>query len=184
MKRLVAAALTLAFFGVTAPSQASAQVSIGIGGGASFPAGDYGDYAKTGWIGSAGVTFAVGESGLGVGATGFYGSNNHSDVDGDKTNLLGGVASLNYAFATGGAATPYILGGLGFMKHSYKSDSFPSLEGSSSGLVFGGGAGVMFPLGSINGRVQGTYLMGSGDIDGTQFFAVGAGVSIPLGSAM
>jgi hypothetical protein len=181
MKRLVTAALALAFVGMTAPGQASAQISIGVGGGASFPTGDYGDYANTGWIGSVGITVPVGTAGLGVGATGFYGSNNHSDVDGDKTNLLGGVAGLSYGFETSGSLTPYILGAVGFLRHSYKSDSFPDLEDSVSGMAFGGGVGVRFPLGSISGRLQGTYLQGTGDVDGTKFFAVGAGVSFPIG---
>ena len=181
MKRFVTAALSLAFVGVMAPAPTAAQITVGIGGAATIPTGDYGDYANTGWMGSVGITAPVGSSGLGVAVDGFYGSNNHSDIDGDKTNLLGVTGSLGYAIATGGSMMPYVFGSLGFMKHSYKSDTYPDLEDSVSGLAFGGGAGVSFPLGSINGNVQGTYLMGSGDIDGTQFFAIGAGIGIPIG---
>jgi hypothetical protein len=181
MKRFVTAALALAFVGGLAPAPTAAQITVFIDGGATIPTGDYGDYANTGWMGSAGVTVPVGESGLFVAGTGFYGSNNHSDIDGDKTNLLGGVGSLGYAIASDGSMMPYVFGSVGFMQHSYKSDTYPDLEDSVSGLAFGGGAGVSFPLGGINGNVQGAYIMGSGDIDGTQFFSIGAGIGIPLG---
>lgn len=183
MKRWVTAALALAFLAISAPGQVAAQVSIGVSGGATFPSGDYGDYASVGWIGTAGLTVPIGESGLAVGASGFYGSNSH-DIDGDKTNLLGGLGAVGYGFQTGGALTPYVYAGLGMMRHSYKSENNPSLEGSESDLAYGGGVGVGFPLGSLMGAVDAFYVMGSGDIDGTEFFGVTFGVAFPLGGGM
>jgi hypothetical protein len=55
-------------------------------------------------------------------------------------------------------------------------------EGSGSGLAATAGAGVGIPLGGVTGFVEGQYLTGFGDeIDGTDLFAVSAGVSFPLG---
>jgi hypothetical protein len=70
------------------------------------------------------------------------------------------------------------------MKHSYKSESAPAIEGSASGLTAGAGAGLGFPMGGVVGLVQGYFLTGFGDIDGTQFFGIDLGVGIPLGGGM
>jgi hypothetical protein len=180
MKRLVSAALALALVAVMAPSQSSAQVSIALSVGPTFPMGDFGEFAKLGFIGIGGVTVPVGASGLVVGAHGFYGSNSHED-EGDKTNLLGALGSVGFAFPTSGSMMPYIFGGLGLLKHSYKSEDFPEFEGSESGLAFGGGAGVGFTLGVIQGSLDAFYLMGSGDVDGTDLFGVTFGIGFPLG---
>jgi hypothetical protein len=181
MKRFVTAALIVALGALMAPSLTSAQISIRVGGAATFPMSDYGDYANTGWMGAAGVNVAVGEAGLGVGAHGFYGSNNHSDVDGDKTNLYGALGTVSYSIAAGGSVMPYVFGALGFMTHSYKSNDFPALEGSASAMAWGGGGGLGFPLGGITGSVDGFYVQGTGDNSDTKFFGVGASVSFPIG---
>jgi len=181
---LVTAALVLAFGALLAPAPTAAQVSIRVGGSATFPIGDgvddYGSYANTGWMAAAGVVLPVGEAGFGVGAHGFYGSNNHSDVDGDKTNLYGVLGSAGYTISTGGSISPTIFGLVGFMTHAYKSDSFG--DDSASALAWGGGASVGFPLGSVGGAIDAFYLAGTGDdLSGTKLFGVGASVSIPLG---
>ncbi|MGD2046254.1 MAG: outer membrane beta-barrel protein [Gemmatimonadota bacterium] len=183
MKRFTCAAVAVAFAAMAAPGQASAQVTVGIGGAATIPTGDYGDFANTGWMGAVGVTVPVGESGLGVGATGVYGSNGHDEaVVPGTTDLLGALAHVGFSFATGGSMTPYVVGNLGFLQHKWKVDGVDDV--TDSGLAFGGAAGLMFPLGSVVGRVQASYLIGSGDIDGTDFFGIGAGIGIPLGGGM
>lgn len=159
---------------------ASAQVTIGVSGGPTFPAGDYGDQATVGWMGSAGFTVPIGESGFAVGASGFYGANGH-EVVGDKTSLLGGLAAAGYVFETGGALMPYVFGGLGMLKRSYESDDNPDLEGSDSGLAYSGGLGAGFPLGGIQGMVGIVYVVGSGDVDGTELLGASFGVVFPLG---
>jgi hypothetical protein len=185
MKRLVTGALALAFCALLAPSTASAQISIRVGGAATFPIGDalddYGSYAKTGWMASAGVLVPVGEAGLGLGAHGFYGSNSHESPPADeKTNLYGVLGSAGYTISTGGSISPTIFGLVGFMTHSYKPAT--GSGDSASALAWGGGASVGFPLGGIGGAIDAFYLAGTGDdLSGTKFFGVGASVSIPLG---
>ncbi len=74
MKRLLSAALAVAFVSLTAPADSSAQVSIFVGGGATTPTGDFSEFpgggadgANTGWQATAGAQFTIGESGLTVG---------------------------------------------------------------------------------------------------------------------
>lgn len=185
MKRFITLALVLAFGALLAPRQADAQVSIRVGGAATFPIGDgiddYGSYAKTGWMAAAGVLVPVGEAGFNVGAHGFFGSNSHEEPPADeKTNLYGALASAGYSFDTGGSISPTIFGLAGFMTHSYKPAT--GSGDSASAFAWGGGAGVGFPLGGIGGSIDGFYLAGTGDdLSGTKLFGVGASISIPLG---
>ena len=81
-------------------------MSIFVGGGGTIPVQDFSDFdgdgagvdgANFGWQGTAGAQVAVGESGLTVGPRVYYGSNSH-ETDGDKTNLYGGTALVNYGF--------------------------------------------------------------------------------------
>jgi hypothetical protein len=180
MKRYFGTALAIASLALSAQG-ASAQATGFFSAGATFPSGDYADFAKTGWLAQGGVGFPVGTAGLMVGLSGFYGMNSHeSPPDGDKTALYGGGGYVLYNIGEAGSAQPYVFAGPVYMVHSYKSDTFP--EDSNSGLAVQGGAGVNIPVGSLTGYLEGMYSTAlSDDIDGTDFFAVSAGINIPLG---
>ena len=176
---------TVALFLFLAPG-ASAQ-AVFLGAGATIPTGDFADFgagdgANTGWMGFGGVLFPVGEAGLSVGGEGFYGSNSH-DTDGDKTNLYGGMGLVGFTFNQEASAQPFVFSGIGFMTHSYKSDSFPTAEGSESGMAVGLGGGVSFPLGGVRGMAAASYNAGLDDIDGTTFIGLSAAVQILVGGA-
>lgn len=188
MRHLVCAAFVLAVIGLVSPSAASAQ-SVFIGGGATIPTGNFADFdgdgpssegAKTGWQASAGATFAVGASGLSLGARGFYGRNSH-DTEGDRTDLYGGTALGLFSFG-GTTLAPFIFGEVGFLTHAFKSDTSENV--SDSGLALGGGAGVNIPVGSINLFLVGGYMQGTGDVKDTKAFGISGGVTIPFGGAM
>jgi hypothetical protein len=183
MRRSLTAVLATATWALVAAGDASAQATIIIGGGATIPMSTYADYAKVGWLGHAGVDFALGDAGASVGAHGFYGSNSH-EAEGDKTNLYGGLASLGYAFATSGSLVPQVFGLVGFMTHQYKSEDFPEFEGSESALAAGAGAALGFPLGSFQGAVQAYFLTGFSDLDETRLVGVDFSVGFPLGGGM
>jgi len=177
--------MALALAATLWPAGASAQVVLSLAGGVTVPTSDYGDYANTGWLGHADIGFPVGENGLSVGASGYYGSNNH-ETDGDKTNLYGGLGWVGYTFETGASVMPTVWGMAGSLTHSYKSDTTPSAEGSDTGFAFGGGAGLGFPLGGVTGRVQAWYLTASiGDPSSTTaLFGVDVGVQFVVGGGM
>ena len=179
MKRFLGGAIAVASLALSAQS-VSAQAAAFVSGGVTFPTGEYADYASAGWMAQGGVLFPVGAPGLGVGALGFYGSNNH-DIDGDKTNLYGGLAVAAYTIGDPAATSPYVGAGVGLMTHSYKSESAPSFEGSESGLAAGAVAGVNVPLGGVMGFVEAMFLTGFGDVDGTHVFGANVGVQFPLG---
>ena len=166
------------------PTLASAQASIFLGGGATIPTGDFGDYAKTGWMGQAGVVANVGSNGLFVAGEGFYGSNKH-ETGGDKTNLYGADGQVGYRFGDQAKAGLYVAGLLGAMIHKYSPAT--GTGDSSTGILFGGIAGVDIPAGKVNVWVEGRWMNGrfseGGDSSNTAFFGLFAGVSIPVGGS-
>ena len=174
MRRLVIGASTLAAAFVLGAAPAHGQFFVGIG--ATLPTGDYGEFAETGWMATAGVrVWQSPNDRAGLWAEGFYGSNTHSDIDGDKTNLYGGLASVGFDLTTGAGmtATPYLLGSVGYMVHQYKSDLFSEFEGSDGGIAFGGGGG--FYLGRF--WLDARYMAASIDSETTSFILVSAGVA-------
>lgn len=88
------------------PARSEAQLTIYLSGGGAFPTSDYGTYAKTGWLAAGGVLFDVGPLGLSVGAEGFYGQNDHDDIEGDKTNPYGGMGIVDFSFSVGAPLVP------------------------------------------------------------------------------
>ena len=157
------------------PAAAAGQAFGFLGAGVTFPTGDYGDYAKTGWLGSAGVGFPIGDAGLAVGAEAFYGQNNH-DYKGDKTHPYGALGFVQYGFGDMEALHPYVLGGAGLMVHKYSSDTFKNDSDTKFAYTFG--AGLSYPLGGTTGLYgEGRYY----GRDGTNFFGILGGLYVTFG---
>ena len=154
MKRLVYAALASAFFALSAPADSSRRCRYSSGGGATIPVSDFSDFpgvgtdgANTGWQGTLVAQFAVGEAGLFCRPRVYYGSNNH-DTTGDKTNLYGGTALVNYAFGDPEVVNPFLWDEFGFMAHSFKSDLLPLTEGRDTAAWWLAGPGRLPARGS------------------------------------
>ena len=156
-----------------------AAQSVYFGAGPTFPIGDYGDYAKTGYVGIAGVSFDVGAENLSVFGEGFFGQNSH-EFEGDKTYPYGAMGGLLYDLSPEGAGGVYFFGQVGFMIHKYDSNELGSE--SETGLGFGGGAGYGFPVGDTELFVEGRYMQGNFDGGNTAFIGLVGGVSIGFGN--
>ena len=172
MRKLLGCALVL--FAVAAmPVQA--QVTFGVAGGLLMPTGDYGTVDKMGFIGGVGVRIPVGTAPVAVRLEGTYSQTSHDGIDG-KTKIMGGMASLVYAFQAGGAVTPYVLAGVGFYNVKVTVPSF-QVDTSVSKVGFGGGAGLRFPMGSASLFVEARYINVATSGGATTFFPFIAGVS-------
>lgn len=161
----VAAALTIAF---AAPVQAQG-VTFFLGGGATVPIGDFKDFAKTGWIGNAGVSYHLPNNVFVFGEF-FYGENKH-DTAGEKTNPYGGMANVGYRFGDAMKPGLYIYGGVGALVHKFSAGS---TSASDTQFAYDGAAGVDIPLGGVSLWIEARFL-GTKD---TQMIPIMAGVSI------
>lgn len=177
MKRLTAAMMVGAVAVLVTASVSQAQAYVFFGGGASIPAGDFKDFAKTGWMAQAGIGVDIGDKGLFVEAEGFYGSNKHKApaVD-EKTNLFAGLGAVGYSFMPEKKVHPYILGGAGFMRHQFDPGAGASV--SETKFAYTGAAGISFQAGSkLNIWVEGRFL-GTSD---TKVIPIMAGLTINFG---
>ena len=160
---------------------AQAQLMLNVSGGATVPLGDYDDLTSTGWIGTLGMSGAVGGKGISLGGHLYYGQNPVSKLDGDKIALSGILGSLRWR--VGDAAKPgvFLVGNVGYMKEQYSSESFPNLESSDDGVAYGAGVGLELPRGRVKWWLLARYLtasIGDGNID---LAPITLGVSFPLG---
>ena len=181
----VAAAALIA---LSVPSAANAQFYIS--GGATFPTGDFGDYAKTGWQIAGGYMFDLGTEGLSVGIDGFYGENKHKDLESvspglesdGKTNPYGIMGVVLYEFGMEGSVDPYLFGEAGWLAHKFSGDIFgESVSETDSGFGWQLGAGIGFPVSqSISIYGEGRYTAGTGDVSDTKFFSALAGLSFGI----
>jgi opacity protein-like surface antigen len=184
MNGRILSAAAAALLALSVPSAAHAQFYIS--GGATFPTGDFGDYAKTGWQIAGGYMFDIGTSGLSVGIDGFYGENKHDsgsttvEID-SKTNPYGVMGVVLYEFGLDGSVQPYVFGEAGWLAHKYSGDVIGEDYGTDSGFGYQAGAGVAFPLSpSIALYGEGRYTGGTGDVSETKFFSVLGGVSFGI----
>lgn len=175
-------ALVLAIPLAIPPSTASAQTTVFLGGGATIPTQDFGDFANTGWMGFGGVMFPVGEGAFRAGAEGYYGRNNH-ETDGERTDLYGALALASLSMgAMDAPMRPFVFGGLGSMTHSFSSEEFPEFDESETNLAAQFGAGVAFGAGGIGGLLAASATTGMFSLNSTTFASIAAAIQIPVGN--
>lgn len=186
MKKLATAVL-LTVIGLAMTTTTVAAQFVYVGGGPSFPMSDYGDYANTGFQLVGGVGVPIGDAGLNVLGEFSYGQNNHTDASGGgKTTPITVMGGVEYDFGGEDASiNPYVFGQAGILWHRFVPDTGDSESDSAFG--YGGGAGVGFPLGGVNGWVEGRITNASIKDDvsnesfNTMFAAIVAGISINFG---
>jgi opacity protein-like surface antigen len=164
---------------VASPAVAQRPYIFG-GGGATAPAGDFNTYAKTGWTANGGVGMDLALKGAWIEAEGFYGSNKHSAVTGDKTNVIAGFGAIGYSFMPDKKLSPYVLGGAGIRAHQFRSEGSPLTNESSTNFAYTGAAGLSYTLSPMVGFwLEGRWI-GS---EGTNLMPLVAGVTLHLGKA-
>ena len=163
------------------PTVVTAQARLFIGAGATSPAGDYGEVAKTGWLANVGVGFPLKNPKMSVSAAGWYGNNGHDDADGGSTDLYGLMAHLKYSLHDPARAGLFLAGGGGFLVHKYNppDDLGGDYSDSETNFEYSLAAGVDLPL---KGKLGLYGLLGYVGGEDT-FLRIMAGVTIPLGGS-
>jgi opacity protein-like surface antigen len=118
------------------------------------------------------------KKGVWIEAEGFYGSNKHSDVTGDKTNVIAGLAAIGYSFMPDKKVSPYVLGGVGVRAHQFRSETVPASNETSTDFAYSGAAGLGFTLNPVVTFWLEARWIGS---EGTNLIPLMAGFSIHPG---
>lgn len=174
MRKLSVAGLAVAALLSMSVATASAQtvVGVGLGGGVAMPMGDFGDAAKMGFGGGAGVFIYPNAGNIGVRVDGgYFQFNPEADVDG-KFKMMSGMGNLLYMVPTEGNIRPYIVAGAGLLSSKFDDGD------SESAFAWQGGAGLS--IGASNTRlfVEAKWVSSSKDGATTSYLPVLAGVSI------
>ena len=180
-----AAALALGML-LSAPAANAQGAEFSLGGGATVPLSDFGDFAKTGFHGLVGVSFAPSSFPLGIQIDGMYQRLKNEDIvpGGRSSQILNGTANLIYKFKTSEESTfrPYLIGGVGIYNFKQVSGSDVAGPGvgntGSTGTDFGlnGGAGFDIKTGGIGLFVEGRFHNVFSDGADTKFIPITVGV--------
>jgi opacity protein-like surface antigen len=173
MKRFLPVMTVAGLLAGAAP--AAAQIGFVVGGGVSVPVGEFGEFAKSGWMALGGAQLGIPLFPLKFRAEGLFGRNTHEGASGDKTTLYGGMA--NAIFQIGPPLVPvkpYVIAGVGYLNHRYSPGAAGAQSDSEWKPVFGGGAGVGLNLLVIGVFVEARYLRR----DDTGFIPVIVGVRL------
>lgn len=146
---------------------------VSVGAGATIPTGDYGEYARTGWLGAAAVGTGVGSGNVFVMGSAFYGRNSHEGTDAGSTSLYGALGHVGL-MGPGEAARLYGYVGGGLQVHKYNAPDALGDYGDSETQAMGTAAvGVSVGRSATRFWVQGGIAVGD-----TSYLHVLAGVSV------
>ena len=164
--------LALSLVGL-APSDASAQPSLMIGGGTSSPNGDMGDLLDGGYHGRVAVQLGAPGFPVSLRAGATYHSFEASGTGGGSMTQLNGTLSAVLTVAVVGIG-PYFLGGIGRYRQDF-SEELSSLEPSTN-RGWHGGVGFGFGLLGIGGWVEVRYVNIYGDLGDSSYVPVTFGI--------
>ena len=157
-RTLAALVMVLALAGTTS-LMAQTRAKIGVGGGGTLALGDFGDLFKTGWHGQVMVLFDLPALPVDIRVDGQYGEHKDDITSSVKTKLITGMAGVQLPLGPPGSpAKPYLTAGAGVTNVDIASVSETKFSA-------GGGAGVMFSVGSvtlfIEARVMNVFTSGN-----------------------
>jgi len=180
MRGLVKGAAALALGMLLSAPAARAQAQFSIGGGVGIPLGDFDDFAKMGWQGTAAVSFAPANMPIGFQIDGNYGQYSDDSPLDLKSQFIYGTANAVYRFATAPESTfrPYLIGGGGVYNLKPTGDDVIGDPGSETKFGLNAGAGFDIKAGGaglfVEGRFHNIFTEGSD----TQFIPINVGVRL------
>jgi hypothetical protein len=146
--------LTLAVFALVAPvAAAQAQISFGIGAGASMPGGDLGKGVESGYhaLVTAGIHPPLAPVGFRV--DGMFNEFNQKSPATNKTRIMGLNANAVLSLPGAIVLSPYVIGGVG----TYQTKSTAAGAKSSNDLGVNIGAGIKFGLAGFGAFAEARY---------------------------
>ncbi|MDQ3136784.1 MAG: porin family protein [Gemmatimonadota bacterium] len=185
----VAAAVAIGLVGILASARVGhAQgAEFSLGAGASIPLSDYGDFAKTGYHGLVGISFAPSSFPLGIQVDGQYHRLKQDEAFGNRTSqIIMGTGNLIYKFKTSEDSKfrPYLIAGAGIYNFKLVSGDdvagpgVGNLGNTSTDFGLNGGAGFDFKVGSIGAFIEGRFHNVFTDGSNLKFIPITAGIRL------
>ena len=167
---------------VVAPAHAAGQARVHFRGALTLPTGQYRNVARAGWMGHGAFFVSPWDVPLEAGLAAFWGRNAHEPPPvGDRSEVYGALARLQYRYDWGALLSPYVGGLGGVMTRRFRSASQPGLNGSISSFAVGAVAGVELPLRGVVGFLEAWWLSALRDVDGTRLAGISVGIGFPVG---
>ena len=148
MKNAVRTIASVTLFALAMSLPASAEdFKLGIGGGATFPIGDFGDAYKTGWNATVRALWLPSSSFVGIRGAGYYGQNasKYPDFFGTtikSVGLYGVDANAAFRLTGKGAEGLYTNAGIGFRSlHQAAESTGSSFSQTDTNISYNGGLG-------------------------------------------
>ena len=166
---------------LAAPSLSAQGNRFALGGGATFPTGDYGDIAKTGWHATGSINFGRHDSRFGFLIDGTYSELGLKDTGTFEVRhqWIYGTGNLVFRFKRAGSSkfNPYIIGG-GGVYHSKGIGKDIDLFGDTSATDFGvnGGLGLNYGLTGIVLYLEARYHTVFSDPSNNNFIPITIGI--------
>jgi hypothetical protein len=155
-----------------------AQAEFAVGGGVSVPTGDFDDFFKLGWHGTAAVSFVSQNIPVGFQLDGTYSQfSDESSLD-IKDQLIYGTGNVVYKFKTSEESRfrPYLIGGGGVYNLKPKGDDVASGVGDQTKFGINAGAGFDFKAGAAGLFIEGRFHNVFTDGPDTKFIPITVGV--------
>lgn len=158
--------------------EAGTRVEFGVGGGLSIPTGDFDDFAKLGWQGTALVSVVPASIPVGFQLDGTFGRFSDDTPLDQKAQLFYGTGNVVYNFLTAEDSRfhPYLIGGVGVYNLDFKGDDVPSTVDSETKFGINAGAGFNFSAGSASLFIEGRFHDVFTEDSNTQFIPINLGV--------
>lgn len=163
-----------------APAAYGQGAEFSLGGGLSVPLGDFDDFAKLGWQGTAAVSFVPANLPVGFQVDGSYSQFSDDTPLDIKSQLIYGTGNVVYKFATAEDSRfrPYVIGGVGVYNLKPTGDDVLGDPGSETKFGINAGAGFDVKAGGaglfIEGRFHNVFTEGSN----TQFIPLTVGIRL------
>ncbi len=184
--RILAVIALAASLSVLSTARAHAQLSVGLGGGATFPLGTISNTYETGYNILANLTLGEKTNPLNIRFDGMFndlGAKSGFSIPSQQMWTLNANAVFNIGADTGKTVIPYIIGGIGYYNTSYNVaavgetlTSTGNIHQNSLGL--NAGLGLHVGKGKISGFIEARYHYVFVGNHNFQFLPLTAGISL------
>jgi hypothetical protein len=188
--RILAVIALAATLSLLSTARAHAQISVGLGGGATFPLGTISNTYETGYNILADLALGEKSNPVNIRFDGMFndlGAKSGFSIHSQQMWTLNANAVFNIGADTGKAVIPYIIGGVGYYNTSYNVSAVNTPSGETltltgnihqNSLGLNAGLGLHVGKGKVSGFIEARYHYVFVGNHNFQFLPLTAGISL------